>query len=130
MDFLKNSKQERIAFFWACINRHRGNISVDFSDFRGFTFKVKGFTVGDNRGWNASLGLRGSRGLYWWWTGEIYALDPNVVPTADRDDFQSGPAKNILLSSVQKLLSDLETKRPNSSGKTVLSRCWIVSTQR
>jgi hypothetical protein len=76
MDFLRNSKQEPIAFFWACMNKDRGKISEEFSDFRGFTFKVKGFTVGDNRRLQVYFSPRGSQGLYWWWTGEIYVLDP------------------------------------------------------
>jgi hypothetical protein len=90
------------------MNKDRGKIPDELSDFRGFTFKVKGFTVGDNRRLQVYFSPRGSQGLYWWWAGEIYVLDPNVIPTADRDDFQSSPAKNILMTSVQVLLNELE----------------------
>jgi len=116
MDSIKNSDGEKIAFYWGCLREPsdaagvpRGRIPDEFSDYRGFVYKVKGFTVGDNARLS-SVFKKGNSGLYWWYTGEIFVINPGVLPNTARDDFETNAARRALEKGVHDALKRLEAK--------------------
>jgi hypothetical protein len=100
-----------IAYYWACLVSGSDAISSrsfekgTFKDFAGLVYKVKGFTIGD-RNYLRRYVTR----IYDWWTGEIYVIDTGVVPTSARDDFEAGPSKESLETSVADLLNGSNNK--------------------
>jgi hypothetical protein len=102
--FILDSKKNKLAYYWACLTNKGEAISSrrDASQtFAGLVFKQKGFTIGDR----IHLQVHFTRKqLYTWWTGEIYVITPQVVPTSARDDFEAGPAKDSLEAALKDLL--------------------------
>lgn len=102
-----NAKGERIACFWACLHIMGERIPEQYADYRGFVYKVRGFTIGDNHRLQGYF-KKGSATLYRWYMGEIFVLDHNVRPNAARDDFETSLAKSQLEIGVQEKLTELE----------------------
>ena len=109
IEFVRNHKGEPIALFWASLYQGRGKIPEEYADFRGFVYKIKGFTIGDNRRLQPTF-KKGGGGLYWWYTGEVYVLDPNVLPNTERDDFETNPAKDQLEEAIAKVFKHLDNQ--------------------
>lgn len=125
---IKTSDKQDVAYFWACLNNHRGRIDnehnfgvendgkvkrskdkkpvPDLSEYQGFVYKSKGFTIGDRQKLRPYF-TAGSGTLYHWYTGEIYVLDSDVIPNAERDDFETSPAKASLEAAVVEKLQEL-----------------------
>ena len=106
------SGSKQVAYYWAALNHKGDRIDLDIPPaerpkYEGFVYKVKGFTVGNRQKLRSMFATRDV--LYTWYTGEIYVLDPNVVPNAERNDFESGAAKEALeLAIAQKLDKELK----------------------
>jgi molecular chaperone HtpG len=81
--------------------------SIDLSEYQGFVYKAKGFTIG-NRDKLIRYFTHGAGALYRWYTGEIYVLDKEVIPNAERDDFELSPAKTKLEAAVRDKLEELD----------------------
>lgn len=113
MEPIKNADGKKIAFYWACLRKptdaeaSRGRIPLAFADYCGFVYKIKGFTIGDNRRLQREF-RKGNAGLYWWYTGEVYATDPDVIPNTARDDFETNLAQRALERAVRDALKELE----------------------
>jgi hypothetical protein len=107
MDVILNSKDEPVAFYWACRTKEPRAISEDYQDFRGFVYKVKGFTIGD-RSHIQPFFKKGNGVLHSWYTGEVYVLDSNVIPNAARDDFESSAYKEQLQLAVMAEMGKLD----------------------
>ena len=95
---------QTIAFYWACLNKERARLEPkeDNPQFEGFIYKVKGFSIGDR---NKLRPMFPRPQLYPWFTGEVYVVDPQVVPNAERNDFETSAAKKTL---EVKLLDDFQ----------------------
>lgn len=126
--FIKTSDKQNVGYYWACLNNHRGRIDndhnsgiendgkgkrssdkkpvSDLSEYQGFVYKSKGFTIGDRQKLRPYF-TAGSGTLYHWYTGEIYVLDADVIPNAERDDFETSPAKASLEAAVVEKLQEL-----------------------
>jgi hypothetical protein len=114
MNPIKNKKGETIAFYWASLHKagddgKRGKIPEEYANYRGFVYKVKGFTVGDHSKLQPIF-KTGGAALYHWYTGEIYVTDPAVIPNTERDDFETNHAYESLQSHVITTLKDLQRK--------------------
>ncbi len=101
-----------IAVIWACLYKgadgeKKGKVPDEYEDSRGFVYKVKGFTIGDNTRLQ-NLFKVGSATLYHWYTGEIYVVDDAVIPNTERDDFEANSAYEQLREKVKDALKDLE----------------------
>lgn len=107
LGIIYNTKNERIGCYWACLYQGGSKIPDQYADYRGFVYRVKGFTIGDNLRLQDRF-KKGNSALYWWYMGEIFVLDHNVVPNAARDDFEASIAKAQLEIQVQKALNNLE----------------------
>lgn len=111
--------QEIIAYMWSCVTKGRGRIEelTPNSEVAGLVFKMKGFTIG-NRQRLVSFFKRKPQ-LYPWVTGEIYVVDPKVIPNAERDDFESNHAKSVLLFNTQLALKEVEDRVEKHQAETV-----------
>ncbi len=99
----------KIAVVWSSLYRgedKRGKIPEKYSD-RGFVYKVKGFTIGDNTRLQ-QLFKTGSATLYYWYTGEIYVVDDQVIPNTERNAFEANKSYEVLQSAVADYLKTLE----------------------
>lgn len=101
---VQNNAGQTIAFYWACLNKERARLEPkeDNPQFEGFIYKVKGFSIGDR---NKLRPMFPRPQLYPWFTGEVYVIDPQVVPNAERNDFETSAAKKTL---EVKLLDDFQ----------------------
>jgi hypothetical protein len=92
---IQNKSGQLIALYWACLNQERTRLEPkeDNPQFEGFIYKVKGFSIGDR---NKLRPMFPRSQLYPWFTGEVYVIDPNVVPNAERNDFEMSAAKTTL----------------------------------
>jgi hypothetical protein len=115
-DILKNTAGVPIAVTWSAMNTERSRVQArqgkkstyfdDRPDYEGFVYKVKGFTIGDRRNLQTTFKRKGQ--LYPWYTGEVYVLDTDVVPNAERDDFETNAARRSLDIVITKKMSSLE----------------------
>ncbi|RXT29854.1 hypothetical protein B5P46_01965 [Rhizobium leguminosarum] len=102
---VRNSGGQTVAFYWACLNQKRKRLESanDKPQFEGFIYKVKGFSIGDRDKLRA---LFPRVQLYPWFTGEVYVVDPTVIPNAERNDFETSASKTALEVSI---LDDFRT---------------------
>jgi molecular chaperone HtpG len=102
MELVCNSLGKVIAFYWACLTEQSQRISAQdpsLSEFEGLVYKVKGFTIGNQEKIRSLWG--GKKALYSWCTGEVYVLDEDVIPNAERDDFETNNAKRALEAALE-----------------------------
>jgi|Deesub1362B_J571_1020462.scaffolds.fasta_scaffold04258_2 molecular chaperone HtpG len=107
MGYLRREDGKQVAFYWWCRHKNPQKIPDEYSSYRGFTLKLKGFTIGDNRKLRRYF-RRGGGTLYEWVVGEIYVLDEDVIPNAERDDFQSNQAREALYAVLDDFLVDVQ----------------------
>lgn len=114
---IKNKRDEVIGYYWACLNEFterlgdknvlKGENVPKPDEYQGFVYKCKGFSVGD-RNKLARMFTAGSGTLYQWYTGEIYVIDPAVIPNTERDDFETSSAKTAFEVEVKRTLTSLQ----------------------
>ena len=103
---IQSSSGSTIAYYWACLVSGSDAISsrdfhkLLYQKFAGITFKIKGFSIGDR-----NVARQYIQRIPDWWTGEIYVIDKNVIPTSARDDFEAGKARDELERRVRELLN-------------------------
>jgi hypothetical protein len=116
-DTLKNASNTPVAIIWSLMNADRSRVQPrqgskkstyfdDRPDYEGFVYKVKGFTIGDRR--NLQPKFKRKPQLYPWYTGEVYVLDTDVVPNAERDDFETNQSRRSLDLLISKKMGALE----------------------
>ncbi len=106
--FVYDSNGKPMAYYWACLTSKSESLSSrGFPEFAGLVYKIKGFTIGD-RNYLSSYFTR--KQIYPWWTGEVYVISTEVIPTSARDDFEASPAKDALEAAVKYTLSGAQNK--------------------
>ncbi len=111
MDFIKDTDGNSIAYYWACLTSTSDAISSskkeqkELADFAGLVYKIKGFTIGD-RNYLGAFFTR--KQIYPWWTGEVYVINTQVVPTSARDEFESGLSRDSLEVAVRNEMRKLQ----------------------
>jgi hypothetical protein len=102
--FVTDSNNKPYAFYWACITSVTGSIASRElnSDFAGLIYKLKGFTIGDRQ--SPSIHFTRKQ-IYTWLTGEIYVINPELIPTSARDNFEAGPVKDAFEAALREVLS-------------------------
>jgi len=125
---IKGADGKVLAYYWACLNQENKILGEDNlaltspgqfkpSDWQGFAYKCKGFTIG-NRNQLVKMFTLGNGTLYRWYTGEIYVIDEQVIPNTARDDFESNAAKSNLEIAVGKTMEDLESSADDLRERT------------
>jgi DNA mismatch repair enzyme (predicted ATPase) len=124
-NYICTSSGQQVAYYWACLNKDRAriqppnryNVFGDYPNYAGFVYKIKGFSIG-NRHKLQAMFLRKPQ-LYPWYTGEIYVIDSNVIPNAERDDFETNQAKRALDLAVRDTLKMLESEAESFQARGV-----------
>lgn len=82
-----------IAFAWYCEHEDKGQFPDE--QRRGLVFRVKNFAVGDNQLSRIQL-WRSSPERAFYFIGEIHVCDPEVIPSADRTNFEQNSTREQL----------------------------------
>lgn len=85
----ENRSEKVVAVVWASWAKNR-KIRHESA---GLLYKLKGFTIGDGQ---LARRLLTRSSLYNWFIGEIWVLDPELVPNAGRSDFEASASKRKL----------------------------------
>jgi len=94
------NEPEVLYFTWYCKNTESGQF--EDKDKSGLLFKFKNFTIGDRfftreKLWAATP----ERAFYFF--GEVYVNDKNIVPTSERNNFVQNEARKRLFSEGKKI---------------------------
>lgn len=106
-----NGKQ--LAFCWYCENADKGQIRP--IDISGLTYRYKNFAVGDNYLTRKTVWST-SPHLAFYFMGEVYMTDPDVVPTSQRDDFEQSDARDQVYQKAKVIADELNRIARTSSG--------------
>jgi len=110
---LYDDKQpEVLAFCWSCQNSEKGQF--DPKEKAGVVFRAKNIAVGDGQLtrkmlWNSTP----ERAFHFF--GEIHVLDSDVIPSADRTEFEDNKARTRLASRCARIASNLNRKAGKES---------------
>ncbi len=108
------NKKKLSAFCWYCENDKKGQIKPN--EINGLIYRYKNFAVGDNyltrkTIWDASAHLS------FYFMGEIYITESEVVPTSQRDDFEQSVARDRFYKDAnQTIANELNRIARESSG--------------
>lgn len=80
-----DKKKKLLAYCWYCENNEKGQIKP--SELNGLIYRYKNFAVGDQQLTRKTIWDTSSH-LAFYFMGEIYITDTNIVPTSQRDDFE------------------------------------------
>jgi len=83
-----------VAYAWACQNL--GDEQLPELGPRGLVFRQKNIAIGDHQTVRTLL-WETSGHLAYWFHGEIHVCDTNVVPTAERSNFEDNDARHRLV---------------------------------
>ena len=108
-EYIRNKETNRpVAFYWATLHQGRTKIPDAYADYRGLVYKVKGFTIGDSHNVKKLFPKRGGGAHFDWYTGEVFVLDPEVIPNTERNGFETNHAKTQMEAAVRAVLRDLD----------------------
>jgi molecular chaperone HtpG len=108
----KDKGQEVLAFAWYCQNLKKGQFKE--KENSGLVFRVKNIAVGDRHLARKSLWEATPERAFHFF-GEIHVLDPEVIPSADRTDFEDNGARRQLYKRCVRISSILNRKAGEES---------------
>lgn len=97
-----NENSSPLAFCWYCENKEKGQFPDELR--RGFFYRVKNFTVGDNQLPRITL-WRSSPERSFYFFGEVHVCDPGIVPSADRTNFEQNGSRERLYKKASEEIS-------------------------
>jgi len=106
-------KNKLLGFCWYCENSEKGQIRP--LDKSGIIYRYKNFAVGDHELprrtlWNTSPHLS------YYFIGEIYICNSEMIPTSQRDDFEQNVARDQFYNNGQVIANELNRLARDSSG--------------
>jgi len=105
-------KGKFIAFCWYCGNQDKGQIQP--KDIGGLIYRCKNFAVGDNYLTRTTIWDTADH-LAFYFMGEIYIIDSNIIPTSQRDDFEQSEARDKFYDDAKVIASQLNVIAYKSS---------------
>jgi len=107
-----DQKPELLAFCWYCQNQEKGQL--DPKEDAGLIFRVKNIAVGDGQLSRRMLWkTTPERSFYFF--GEMHVLDPEVIPSSDRTDFEDNRARARLVNRCLRVSTILRKKAGEES---------------
>ncbi len=108
----KDRGSEVLAFAWYCQNMEKGQFKD--KENSGLVYRVRNIAVGDRHLTRKTLwDATPERAFHFF--GEIYVLDPEVIPSADRTDFEDNAARGQLYKRCVRISSVLNRKAGEES---------------
>lgn len=118
---IKNRDGQVQAYFWYGISNFYGTI-LDES-MKGVRLKKGNILIGDKSTLNSIFKEDRFNG---WFQGEVFVLDPEIIPNARRDDFEKNPSYTNLLNELNKIggrlsktIRTVSSSRNDKSGKVL-----------
>ena len=107
------NKTKLLAYCWYCENKNKGQVKPE--DISGLVYRYKNFSVGDTflprkTIWNTSPHLA------FYFIGEIYICDDEMMPTSQRDDFEQNVARDRFYKEAVVIQKELNSIARESSG--------------
>jgi len=99
---IKDEKDNIIAFMWYAISNYYGTICDN--SIKGLRYRKGNIQIGDRLTLNDIFLEERFNG---WFQGEIFVLDPNLIPNARRDNFEKNESYFILKNELVKIGEDL-----------------------
>jgi len=90
-------KNKLIAYCWYCENAGKGQIKP--IEISGLVYRHKNFAVGDNNLVRNTI-WSSSSNLAFYFLGEIYLTDLEIIPTSQRDDFEHTKTRDSFYKKV------------------------------
>jgi len=107
-------KNKILGYCWYCENKDKGQIKP--LHLAGLIYRYKNFAVGDHTLPRKTL-WKNSPHLAFYFIGEIYICDRNIIPTSQRDDFEQNAARNKFYQEGSQIASELNRIARASSGE-------------
>lgn len=105
------------AICWYLAHKHARQISPE--NPRGLAYRCKGFAVGDETLVRNTIFSAGRAGMVYWYAGEIHILDPGMIPSASRTEFEDAPGRQefyaVAKEAIAKPLNNYANQRSNVS---------------
>ena len=97
-------RKRLLGFCWYCENNEKGQIQS--LEINGLVYRYKNFVVGDNFLTRKTI-WDTSPHLAFYFIGEIYVTDSNIVPTSQRDDFEQSVARDSFYEDAKVIAEEL-----------------------
>jgi hypothetical protein len=107
-----DSEEGVLAYAWYCQNADKGQLEP--KDLAGLVFRARNIAVGDGQLSRRMLWTTTPERAFYFF-GEIHVLDPAVVPSADRTDFEDNHARKQLAERCVRIKSNLNRKAGEES---------------
>jgi hypothetical protein len=106
--FSDNNETGKLTYFgWYGITNFYGSINDD--NLMGLRLRKGNILIGDRTTCNKFFKSEGERANFWF-LGEVYIYDEDLIPNAKRDDFERNPAYARFLFSISKKADELNKK--------------------
>jgi len=112
--FVKDGSSELIAFAWFCQHCGKGQFR-ELGDgesqgmrhpYSGLQYRLSNFAIGDSMLTRKTLWQTTPERAFYFF-GEIHVLDPTMVPTSDRDEFEDSTARKRLYDRCREVAATL-----------------------
>ncbi|MBI4256854.1 ATP-binding protein [Candidatus Uhrbacteria bacterium] len=110
----QDDKPDILAFSWYCQNEEKGQF--DPKENSGLVYRVKNIAVGDGQLTRRTLWHSTPERAFYFF-GEIHVLDPQVIPSSDRTDFEDVEARRRLYQRSVRIASILSHKAGEESAR-------------
>jgi molecular chaperone HtpG len=106
-------RKKLLAYCWYCENEKKGQVYP--TDISGLIYRCKNFAVGDNYLTRKTIWDTSSH-LAFYFMGEVYITDLNIIPTSQRDDFEQSTARDRFYKEADVVANELNRLARDSSG--------------
>jgi hypothetical protein len=113
--FRDNTGTDLLAYVWYCQNSEGGQIKDD--EPRGLVYRMKNFAVGDEWQSRKDLWKAGTQNRAFHFFGEIHVCDNEMIPTADRTNFEDNSARQALYQRFQPVYQRLNREAETESAQ-------------
>jgi hypothetical protein len=112
--YTNQESKEPIAFYWYCEHATKGQFPDE--NLRGLIYRIKNFAIGTNQLPRITL-WKSSPERSFYFFGEIHIIDPDIVPSSSRDDFEQNDARERLYRSGSQISKTLNQLAGTSSSQ-------------
>ncbi|MBA7516835.1 hypothetical protein ES705_08884 [subsurface metagenome] len=107
------NKKKLSAYCWYCENSKKGQIKP--LEINGLIYRYKNFAVGDNYLTRKTIWDTSSH-LAFYFIGEVYITDEDILPTSQRDNFEQSTARDQFYKDAKIIANDFNKIARESSG--------------
>jgi len=131
--FKSDEEDDPVAFCWYCGNTEKGQFAD--KENSGLVYRVKNFSIGDRFLTRNTLWLASPERAFYFF-GEIHLINPTVIPSTDRTNFEDNEARERLYDRCRRIAQVLnrraliETDQRRFEEKTEKTGSIIIEKKR